>query len=1173
MKNSLQRSLLAFVLKLSVCAASIAVFASPLPAQTFYGSIVGTVSDPSGSSVPQANITLTNLGTADRRTQQSDAAGIYQFVNLVPGQYKLEVEKTGFRRFSREPITVEVQSAVRIEVPMQIGEVSQTVEVVAQTPLMQTETASLGQVVEARKVLEMPLNGRNIFGLVALVPGVVPGGQSGTTPTGTNPFAWGNYQIGGGQANQSASYIDGGPINASYVNLTALVPTQDAIQEFRVQTNNLGPEFGRLAGGAINLTTKSGTNAFHGSVYEFLRNRSLNANTFFNNRAGVQRPAFTQNQYGANVGGPVIKDKTFFFYSWEGFRLRQGASYVYSVPTDAMRAGDFSNVRNAAGAVIPIYDPLTTCGRFANPACARGASGNEILTRQQFPGNIIPTNRLDPAARVLTNLWARANGPGAQFTNVNNYTANASVGGNNDQHNARGDHTFSDRHRAFLRYTYWTNLNLPIDPYKTKTCVDRCTETFNTNSAVFADNFSFTPTLIGDIRLSYMRFSYDRTSLTAGYDLTQLGWPASLNNQVIFRVTPQPQVTGYNGVFSTSGSGSTIIARNDVDSIAPSLVKIWGRHTWKFGGEFRRNTHNYYQQNNPSGNFTFDALMTAVNPFAAAGTGNGFASFLLGYPNGGGVTNNALVAGQQLYRALYAGDQFQLTSRLTLNYGVRFEQMGPWSERFDRLIVLLPGVPNDLSGPTGLNLKGRIGLVNTPDSPSRNNTKLGNLWSPRLGLAWRLSNKTVVRTGYGIFWLGNDIAFTFAPNGDLSNAYTTPFLGTLDGSTTPNDTLRNPFPKGLIAPPGRSPDLQRLLYGQGINAAVYNEAHAYAQQWNFDVQRELPGGMALSVAYAGAKGTHLPGPGQQLDQLPPQFMSLGARLQDQVPNPFFGHVQIGALAQPRVAAGQLLRPYPQYTGFEMKSPPNRNSVYHSAQVKLERRFARGGTILGAYTWSKLISDTDTLTGWLEPGGGAGGVQNNYNISAERSLALYDTPHRAVISYIVDLPFGKGQRFGGNVTGVPGKLISGWGINGVTTFQSGNPLPIGVAVNTSNSFGGGQRPNRTGQSAHRDGSAQSRLSQWFNTAAFALPASFTFGNSSRTMPDARSHGINNFDFTTFKNTQITEGVGLQFRAEIFNLFNRARFAYPGTALGNPQFGVISGQFNDPRLVQFALRLLF
>jgi len=1151
----------------------IALTAIAAVAQTFYGSVIGTVTDQTGSAVAGASVTLVDLARADRRAAQTDDSGNYQFVNLVPGQYRVEIEKPGFRRFVREPITVEVQSAVRIDVPMQVGDVTQTVEVQAQTPLIQTEDASLGRVVESRKVLEMPLNGRNIFGLVALVPGVVPGGQSGTTPTGANPFAWGNYQIGGGQSNQSASFLDGAPLNTVYGNLTSLVPTQDAIQEFRVQTNNLGPEFGHLAGGAINLTTKSGTNSFHGSAYEFLRNRSLNANTFFNNRAGVSRPAFTQNQYGANVGGPVIRDKTFFFFGWEGFRLRQGVSYVYSVPTDAMRAGDFSNVRNAAGAVVPIYDPLTTCGQYTNGPCAKDASGNDIVTRQQFPGNIIPPSRLDPASKVLTERWAHSNGPGNAFTNVNNYTANASVGGNNDQYNARVDHTFSEKNHAFVRYTYWTNLNLAIDPYRTQTCVDRCTETFNNNQAVIADTHSFSPTLIGDFRLSYTRFHYDRTALTQGYDLTQLGWPSSMNNQVVVRTLPLANVTGYNGVFTTAGTGSTIVDRNDVYSLALSMTKMWGSHTIRFGAEIRRSTHNYYQQNSPSGTFSFDALMTSANPFAPAGTGNGFASFLLGTGTGGGVNQNAFVAAQVIYRALYVGDQWRVTSRLTLNYGLRYEGMGPWSERYDRLSVLQPTDPNDVASASGRNVTGKLALVNSNDNPSRNNQQTGNLFSPRFGLAYRLDNKTVIRTGYGIFWLPNDVRWNMVPNNDAVNSFNNPFNGTLNGSLTPLDTLKNPFPNGLLPTPGRSSNLQRVIIGQSIAGAIYNDSYSYAQQWNFDVQRELPRGFALSVAYAGSKGVHLPGPDQQLDQLPPQFMSMGSQLQTLVPNPFFGIATIGTLAQPTVALGQLLRPYPQYTGFSMKNPTNRNSIYHSGQVNLEKRFGRGGSVVGAYTWSKLISDTDTISGWLEQGGGAGNVQNHYNIRGERSLALYDTPHRAVISYIVDLPFGKGQPIGRDASGFAGKMISGWGLNGVTTFQSGNPLPVSVSVNTSNSFGGGQRPNRTGLPAERDGSAQSRLDQWFNTSAFSLPAAFTFGNAARTMPDVRSHGINNFDFTLFKNTAITERVGLQFRAEIFNLFNRVRFGYPGTAMGQPQFGVISGQYNDPRLIQFALRLVF
>ncbi len=857
----------------------IAIFllAASSAAQTFYGSVIGTVTDQTGSSVAGAAVTLVDLARSDRRTGQTDESGNYQFVNLVPGQYRVEIEKPGFRRFTREPITVEVQSAVRIDVPMQVGDVTQTVEVQAQTPLLQTEDASLGRVVESRKVLEMPLNGRNVFGLVAMVAGVVPGGQSGSTPTGSNPFAWGNYQIGGGQANQSASYLDGAPLNTVYGNLTSLVPTQDAIQEFRVQTNNLGPEFGHLAGGAINLTTKSGSNSLHGSAYEFLRNRSLNANTFFNNRAGVQRPAFTQNQYGANVGGPVVPDKTFFFFSWEGFRLRQGISYVYSVPTDAMRAGDFSNVRNAAGAVVPIYDPLTTCGQNNNAPCAKDANGSDIITRQPFSGNVIPASRIDPAAKVLTERWGRATGPGNAFTNVNNFTANASVGGGNDQYNGRVDHAFSEKNHAFVRYTYWTNLNLAIDPYRTQTCVDRCTETFNNNQAVIADTHSFSPSLIGDLRLSFTRFHYDRTALTAGYDLTQLGWPASMNNQVVVRVLPQASVTGYNGVFSTNGTGSTIVDRNDVYSLAPSMTKIWGSHTIRFGAEIRRSTHNYYQQNSPSGRFTFDALMTAANPFATAGTGNGFASFLLGYGNGGGVNQNAFVAGQIIYGGYYVGDQWRVSSKLTLNYGVRYEQMGPWSERYDRLSVLQPTAPNEAASASGRSLTGKLALVNSPDNPSRNNQKRGNLFSPRFGLAYRLDNKTVIRSGYGIFYLPNDVRWNMVPNNDAVNSFDNPYNGTLNGSVTPLDTLSNPFPNGLLPTPGRSENLQKILIGQGVNGAIYNDPYSYAQQWNLDVQRELPGGFALSAAYAGSKGVHLPGPDQQLNQLPPEFMAMGSQ--------------------------------------------------------------------------------------------------------------------------------------------------------------------------------------------------------------------------------------------------------------------------------------------------------
>jgi hypothetical protein len=506
-----------------------------------------------------------------------------------------------------------------------------------------------------------------------------------------------------------------------------------------------------------------------------------------------------------------------------------------------------------------------------------------------------------------------------------------------------------------------------------------------------------------------------------------------------------------------------------------------------------------------------------------------------------------------------------MSSKLTLNFGLRVEQMGPWSERFDRLVVLLPNAEHPLNGIGGLNFRGRFGLVNSPDSPSRNNNELRNVVSPRFGLAYSVNPRTVFRAGYGVFYLPNDVAFNTAPNIDISNAYTTPFLGTTDGSLTPADRLSNPFPNGIVPAPGRSPDIQKLFYGQGVNAPSYSDPRANTQQWNVDIQREILGGMAVDIAYAGSKGTHLPGPNQVLNQLPVEFLSQGASLLQQVPNPFFGQVQLGALAQPNVARAQLLR-------YNLVAPMNRNSIYHSAQVKVEKRFAQGASVLGSYTFAKLISDTDTLTAWLEPGGGLA-VQNWYNLKAERSVALYDVPHRAVISFIYDLPFGRGKRFLSGTTAKGERIFGGWGVNGITTFQSGNPLSMTMAVNTSNSQGGGQRPNSTGTSAKLEGAAQDRLTRWFNTSAFTPTPAFQFGNLARSLTDVRSHGIANYNFTIFKNTTITERVGLQFRTEIFNLFNRVQFSYPGTQLGNPQFGVVSGQYNDPRLIQFALKLLF
>ncbi len=431
-------------------------------------------------------------------------------------------------------------------------------------------------------------------------------------PNGQNPFAWGNYQIGGGMANQSMVWLDGSPVNGSYINITALIPTQDSLQEFKVATNNLSPEYGRFAGGVVNFTTKSGSNDLHGTLWEYLRNRDLDANTFFNNLHGTPRGAFTQNQFGFNVGGPVFipkiyngKNKTFFFVNYEGFRLRQGASYTQTVPTAAERTGDLSALAAAQG--VNIYDPLTTCGSGAPGAPACGP-GQKVGDRTQFPGNVIPQSRINPTSLIMLGLY-----PVVHI-----------------------DQNVSDKQHITARHSYWGNLNLPNDPFQNGVCKDRCTETFNTNNFVLGDTYSFSPTTIMEVRLSYQRFSYNRIPRSYGYDLTQLGWPASLNSDAVFRALPVPVINGFDtyGTFGSQGG-----QRHD----RSERQLPCSQHTDQNRGEphvqIRRrvpapDTHNYAQTNVPTGIFNFNPDLTAANANNTAGSGLGLATFLLGYPSG-----------------------------------------------------------------------------------------------------------------------------------------------------------------------------------------------------------------------------------------------------------------------------------------------------------------------------------------------------------------------------------------------------------------------------------------------------------------------------------------------------------------------------------------------------------
>jgi hypothetical protein len=1145
--------------------------------------VTGRVTDSTDAVIPDVAVNMISISTGISRKTSTNDLGYYTIPLLQPGSYRMVVQKQGFRSISRAPIQLSVDQIARIDLRLEVGEVTETVDVSEATPLLEPETSSLGEVIGGRKVLDLPLNGRNPLSLVALVPGVVPQGQSGQAAAATPNFnGWGNYQISGALANASEMMWDGAPLNGGRVNTVRIVPTGDSIHEFKVQSNNFSAEFGRTAGGIVSLSTRSGTNEFHGTAYEFLRNKVLNANTFFNNARGVDTPAFTQNQFGVTAGGPVIfpglyngRGRTFIFGSYEGFRQSLGNALLFTVPTERQRLGDFSQTLNSAGSAVSIYDPLTTRPDPANPG---------RFIRDPFQGNIIPQSRIDPVASkyVERQLWALPNRAGDGFTRINNWAGNSPVRANSDALTVRADQVVSDRQKLFARYSWLDTGRGPNGAFGSGIAIqpgDEFRDATATHQALLEDIYSFSPNTVMDLRYSFLRFAFDRSPGTQGIDLTTLGFPSSFGDQIgnPLRHVPNQFVSGMATLFG----GGVFIHREDFHTLAGSLTRILGRHSMKMGGELRVVRYNFGASNESSGAFRFNGSYTAIDPFRPAGTGFPFADFLLGFPNSGNVGTPALLAQQRSYRGLYFQDDLRLHNRLTLNLGLRYDQDGDWTERFDRQLVFQSEAQHPLAQQTGLALRGNLAAVNTPQRTSRTSDDVRlNQWAPRFGLAFQVAPRTVIRGGYGIFWIPASLDLPERTTGPLGAAPTL-FVSSLDGGLTPANRMSNPFPTGIVQPP--SPQAASTLFmGTDVQLGVagYTQ-NGYAQQWNLNLQQEVAGETLIEAAYAGLKGTNLPVRFQPLNQLPPELLSQGSSLFTQVANPFAGLIRSGALAGATIPRGQLLLPYPHFVGVFAAGASYGSSTYHSMQFKLEKRFRTGAGLLAAYTISKLISNVDSQTAFLEPQRIAFefGPQNSYNPAAERSLSSFDTPQRLVVSFTLDLPFGRGRRLATNLTGAASKLVSGWAVNGIYSAQRGFPLFVTTQQDLSGSYmlrgGVGHRPNSSGQSAELSGRPQDRLSRWFNTSTFSQPQAFTFGNVSRTLPDVRTHGINNTDFSIFKNTYFGSGeeLNLQFRAEFFNLFNRTQFGYPGQVFGTAQFGVVSSQLNQPRLIQFALKVIF
>ncbi|MCL4403016.1 MAG: TonB-dependent receptor [Acidobacteria bacterium] len=1137
----------------------IAFGAAGARAQTITASLEGVVRDASKAVIPGGNVLVRNTATNARVSLTTDGDGRFIAPSLQPGPYAVRVEAPGFKTLERTGLVLYVAQSVRIDLIMDVGQVTETLEVTAAAPLLESTTSAIGHAVSNKSIVDLPLNQRNPYALVLLVPGATGGVGS--------QFNQINFRVNGGRPGTNEILLDGVPSSPPLVNSIqgfSVFPSVDAVQEFRVQANNYSAEFGRSGGSVVNLIYKSGGNDLHGSVFEFLRNSRLDANNFFANSRGVPLGSFKRNQFGASLGGPVYipklyngRNKTFFYGTYEGLRERSAANFITTVPTPMRRSGDFSGTRYTDGRLITIYDPVTT---------TRVGSG---FVRAPFAGNLIPASRIDPVARNVSKYYPAANRPGDPFTQTRNFAASGANVTDSNQADVKLDQIVNDFNRFFVRFSR-RRLSIPPADFFPKEFLIAQGGFFQPQTgtgATFDYTLNVAPTYLVNFRYGLGRVLLDFRPRSDGFDPTQLELPAYIRANADRLMFPGFSPAGYTAL----GNGGAEFRRNafETHSWMVSNTKIMEKHLLKFGADIRWLRVNNMEAGQASGQFNFARSFTqGPDPTRATATaGDGMASFLLGLGSGAMTKAWQGAAVRSTYWAEYFQDDWKATSKLTVNLGLRYELETPRIERFNRMNYFDTGAPSPLARPSGLtDLRGGLVFVAVDGRGRRQFGTDTRNWAPRIGLAYQAAANTVLRAAYGVFYAPSYKGAVGAA-GNFGFRTDTQYVGSLDG-VTPLNYLRNPFPDGIAPVTGSSEGLLTLV-GQRMQAPLSDTDQPYMQQWNFNIQRQLPGSILVDAAYVGSRGLHLAESfvsDYNLNQLRPEQLALGAQLLDPVANPFSGLITRGPLSGKTVPRGYLLSAYPQFDGVFVQFKTGASSTYHAFQLKVEKRFGTGLSFMLSYTGAKLIDDSSAV--------GIGSNvyrQNIYDRRADRSVSVEDIAQRFVLSYIYQIPFGRGRKLGGGWSSPVDSILGGWQINGITTFQSGQPLAI-TAPNTSNSGNTTLRPNNNGTSAKRSGSVSSRLNRYFDTTAFSQPAPFTFGNAGRVLPDVRAPGIRSFDASLFKHFRFSEHMTLEFRAEFFNLFNTPRFGGPNQSLNSPLFGVISSQANDPRQVQFGLKLL-
>ncbi|MCC6588689.1 MAG: TonB-dependent receptor [Bryobacterales bacterium] len=1122
----------------------IALFVSGhLSAQSDRASITGTVTDPTGAAVPAATVVATNVSTNGKVETLTSGDGVYTIPYLSLGTYRVSVEAAGFKRAAKTDLVLTGGSTVRADLKLEIGAVTEQVEVKAAAPQLRQDSAEISQQVSSDTILSLPLGqtnaGRNILSFAFLTPGA-------------NGDTFDNFKVGGGSSNGVEYVIDGLGASNNTRNLNLEGPGPDSISEFKVITNSFDAEYGHTTGALITFVTKSGTNTVHGNIFHFLRNNEMDARGAVLAAPTVNR----QNDFGATIGGPVSipklykgRDRTFFFGGFEGFTFRGGApSSFQTLPTAAMQQGDFSKYVNAQNALIPIYDPATT-----------RASGS-TLVRDAFPGNVIPQNRISSVAKNLVGVF-----PALTFPDrlVNNILSSGTVVRNIYQSNGRLDHSitakdkiggsFSQRYRR----TDPKRLNGPL-PYPLSS------QFTGDNQDTYFVRVSYdriwTPSVVSQIRVGYNRNHLFERAITHGEDWSgKLGIPNLAKvNFPIFTLAEYPQL----------GAEKDYHKFEDTKQIAGSVAWVTGKHSLKFGAEYRDKKMYARLFNDVVGTFAFRPTETGS---PTLGGGNSFASLLLGLVDNGFFRPQPYsVTGYKTpYGSMFVQDNWKVTRKLTVNIGLRWEVSLPMTETHGRMSFIDLATPN----PGAANRPGALVFYGSGPGQLGTNTIWDTSWKqfgPRLGIAYSLTQKTVIRTGYGLFFEPNNV------NG-LSNISANGFFGLAqyvspDNGLTQAFQLDGGFPQNYLRAPSIDPTFINGLSGSTRFAS--DGAPGYVNQWNFGIQRQIGGTLLLDATYAGSAAAKTISGYHAYNQVPARYLPLGPVLQQNINS---DAARAAGIAAPYAGftgtVAQALRPFPQYQSIGQFYEKDGHTSYHSLQVKVEKRYSAGLTLLGAFTWSKNLVNADYPLNGGNSLFSLAAPQDAADYRTLKSLSPNDVPKRLVVSYIYELPFGKGKRFA--MSGVANLLLGGWQVSGIYSYQNATPLAFTTTL-ANPLFGGAIRPNVSNGVPFRAAIAGNSFDPfkdaYISPGFMTLPAAFTFGNAALRY-NYRAFAQLNEDMTLVKSFRIKERFRTELRWEAFNVLNRVIWGGPATNVSAANFGRVSGQGNAPRIMQVGVKVTY